>query len=139
MKPITLAFLKSLGACQGQVDLFAATYGEEVIPTLAICEAAATIFDLDWLGRKYFKEAYEAAKAPHREAYEAATAPHWEAYKAAKAPLREAYKAAKAPLRKAYEAAKAPHREAYLEAMAPHAQALELAQARVFFTLWSQQ
>ena len=117
MKPITLAFLKSLNACQKQVDLFAATHGEEVIPTLATCEAAAQQFDLDWLGRKVFGRAYQAAIEPHWEAYEAARATHWEAYEAAKAPHWEAYEAAKAPLRKA----------------------LKLAQVRVFFQLWSQQ
>ena len=139
MKPITLAFLKSLGACQGQVDLFAATYGEEVIPTLALCEAAAPIFDLDWLGRKYFKEAYRSAKAIHWKAYEEAKAPHWEAYEAAKAPHWEAYRAAVTPHREAYEAAMAPHRKAYEAAKALHWEALKLAQARVFFQLWSQQ
>ena len=117
MKPITLTFIKSLNACQDQVDLFAATHGEEVIPTLAICEAAAQQFDLDWLGVEVFGKAYEAATAPHWEAYEAATAPHWEAYEAAEAPLWEAYEAAKAPLW----------------------EALKLAQARTFFQLWSQQ
>ena len=106
MRPITLTFLKSLDACQEQVDLFAQTYGESVTPTLAACEAAAQLFDFNWLGQAVFGEAYREAEAPHWKAYEEAMAPHWKAYE---------------------------------EAMAPHLQALNLAQARTFAALWSQQ
>ena len=117
MKPITLTLLKSLDACQGQVDLFAATYGKSVTPTLAACEAAAQLFDFSWLGQEVFGEAYREAVAPHWKAYREVEAPH----------------------RKAYEEAMAPHWKAYEEAVAPHLQALRLAQARTFYHLWSQQ
>ena len=117
MKPITLTFLKSLDACQAQVDLFAQTYGESVTPTLELIEAAAQEFDFDWLGGKVFGEAYEEARAPHLKAYEEARAPHLKAYLEAMAPPTQAYE----------------------EAVAPLTQALNLAQARVFAILWSQQ
>ena len=117
MKPITRALLKSLDACQEQVGLFAATYGESVTPTLELIEAAAQLFDFSWLGHKVFESAYEGAMAPHLKAYEEAMAPHL----------------------KAYGEAVAPHEKAYEEAMAPLTQALNLAQARVFAILWSQQ
>ena len=150
MKPITLTLLKSLDACQGQVDLFAATYGKSVTPTLAACEAVAQLFDFGWLGKEVFGQTYEDAKAPHERAYQEAVAPLWKAYQEAKAPLWKAYKEAEAPLWKAYQEAKAPHWKAYEEAMAPHwkayeealappTQALKLAQARTFAALWSQQ
>ena len=117
MKPITLTFLKSLGACQGQVDLFAQTYGESVTPTLAACEAVAQLFDFGWLGKEVFGQTYEDAKAPHERAYQEAVAPLWKAYQEAKAPLWKAYE----------------------EAVTPLAQALKLAQATTFYHLWSQQ
>ena len=128
MRPITLTFLKSLDACQAQVDLFAQTYGESVTPTLELIEAAAQLFDFDWLGGKVFGEAYREAMAPHRQAYREAKALHLKAYEEAMA-IHE----------KAYLEAVAPHGKAYLEAMAPLTQALNLAQARVFAILWSQQ
>ena len=128
MKPITLTLLKSLDACQGQVDLFAATYGKSVTPTLAACEAAAQLFDFNWLGKKVFESAYRDAMSPHEKAYEEARAPH-----------EKAYEEAMALHLKAYEEAMAPHWKAYEEAKAPPAQALKLAQARTFYHLWSQQ
>ena len=85
MKPITLTYLKSLGACQEQVDLFAATYGESVTPTLELIEAAAQLFDFNWLGQEVFGEAYEEATAPHWKAYEEAKAPPAQALKLAQA------------------------------------------------------
>ena len=85
MKPITLTLLKSLDACQGQVDLFAATYGKSVTPTLAACEAAAQLFDFNWLGKKVFESAYREAMAPHEKAYEEAMAPPAQALKLAQA------------------------------------------------------
>ena len=150
MKPITLTLLKSLDACQAQVDLFAQTYGESVTPTLALFEAAAQLFDFDWLGGKVFGEAYREALAPHLKAYREAVAPHLKAYEEARAPHLKAYEEAEAPHLKAYREAVAPHGKAYLEAMAPPTQAYEeamapltqalnLAQARVFAILWSQQ
>ena len=96
MKPITLTFLKSLGACQEQVDLFAATYGESVTPTLELIEAAAQLFDFNWLGQEVFGEAYEEATAPHWKAYEEAMAPHWKAYEEARAPHWKALNLAQA-------------------------------------------
>ena len=139
MKPITLTFLESLDACQEQVDLFAATYGESATPTLELIEAAAQDFDFDWLGRKVFGEAYREAVAPHEKAYEEAMAPHEKAYEEAGAIHLKAYLEAMAPHWKAYLEAKAPHWEAYQEAEAPLTQALKLAQARTFYHLWSQQ
>ena len=79
MRPITLTFLKSLDACQEQVDLFAATYGESVTPTLALFEVAVQEFDLEWLGEKVFGEAYREAMALHWKAYREAVAPHLKA------------------------------------------------------------
>ena len=150
MKPITITFLKSLDACQEQVDLFAATYGESVTPTPALFEAAAQLFDFDWLGREVFGKAYEEAKAPHLKAYREAEAIHWKAYREAEAihwkacreavaPHLKACREAAAPNWKAYREAKAPNWKAYGEAMAPPTQALKLAQARTFAALWSQQ
>ena len=149
MKPITLAYLKSLDACQEQVDLFAQTYGESVTPTPAVCEAVAQLFDFNWLGKEVFGEAYREALAPHErayreavatlwKAYQEAKAPHWKAYEEARAPHWKAYEEARALHLKAYEEATAPHWKAYQEARAPLNQALKLAQARTFYLLWSQ-
>jgi hypothetical protein len=131
---ITLALLKSKGACANQVALFKQHFGEGPAPLDdATAIKMARVFDFSWAadnllseeGRKAYKEAmaalrkaYEESRAALWKAYEEAEAPLWKAYEEAKAPLWKAYKEAEAPLWKAYEEAKAPLRKAYEEAKA---------------------
>ena len=125
MPKITLHQLKRRNACQGQVELFASTFGEEVEVTVEKArQYANTLFDFEWAGRKLLTpanaEAHKEAIAPRRMAYEEAVAPHWKAYQEAKAVRRMAFEEAVAPHRKAYQEAVAPRRMAFEEAVAPH-------------------
>ena len=124
---ITLKQLKSLDACEDQLNLFEEVFGESVsfktkAQATKVAVKTAHKFDFGWasdnlLGGVY-RKAYLEAEAPLLEAYEEAEAPLWEAYMEAKAPLWEAHLEAIAPLLEAYEEAEAPLWKAYNEAIA---------------------
>lgn len=87
---VTLTHLKQLRACINQVNLFQATFGEEVEVTEENCVLAAKAgIDIYWAAGNLLTK-------PQRKAYETAEAHLWEAYKTAVAPQREAYETAKA-------------------------------------------
>ena len=70
---ITIARLKELGACRGQVRLFEETFGPSVIVTEALCAEHADKFSWIWVAVNFLPE--QALKA-----YNLAEAPAWEAY-----------------------------------------------------------
>lgn len=117
---ITIEMLQDKKACQEQVDLFEAIFGNAVEVTLENCiEAARRGLHIDWaasnlLNRKQ-REFYKESEAPLWAAYEEACAPLWAAYKEACASLWATYEEAKAPLWAAYDEAKAPLWAAYKE------------------------
>ena len=77
---ITIELLQKHNACQGQLDLFAATFPAGVHVTEAVCLAVADKFDFDWAIRLLpvdKLEEYEAKRAPIWAEYEAKDAPIW--------------------------------------------------------------
>jgi hypothetical protein len=76
---ITIEWLESAGACDGQIERFRGTFGEGVeISRDAARIAASAGLDLDWIAR-------ELLEATAWAAYEQATATAWAAYKQATA------------------------------------------------------
>ena len=83
---VTVDLLKSHNACQGQVDLFAATFPDGVQVTEDVCFAVCLDFDWDWAAVNLLPpEAlaeYNAKDAPIWAEYEAKRSPVWAEYKA---------------------------------------------------------
>ena len=138
---ITKKLLKSLKACDEQVELFNKTFPSGTEITKEACLTAASVgIDFDWACNNLLncdqRKAYEEAKALSLEAYEEADASLWKAYEEAKSPLWEAYEEAKAPLWKAYEEALTPLWKAYKEANAPLWKAYKEAKAIAFYNAY---
>jgi hypothetical protein len=134
---ITLAMLKSAGACKDGLALCKATFGNSVIVTReSMTLAAEAGIDIEWgalhLLRGPFLESYNAAMAEPRKAYVAAMAEPLKAYDAATAEPRKAYVAAMAEPLKAYDAATAEPRKAYRAATAEPRKAYVAAMAEAF-------
>ena len=106
---LTLAHLKSLGACEDQVELFESRFGESVELTKELMIEQSKDFDLDWLADEILStddlKAYDEAIASALKAYEEAEAPALKAYEEAAAPAWKAYEEAVAPALKAYDEA----------------------------------
>ena len=109
---ITLRQLKKLGACDGQVNLFKETFGDEVEITEAVVKEHGAKFNSDWLADKVLTPAqladYAVEHAPLDADYEAKRASIWADYEAKLAPLDADYEAKHAPLDADYEAKRAP-------------------------------
>ena len=75
---ITLAHLKSSGACSDQVELFQKLFGAEAEITVVGCLAVADKFDWDWAAEKFLT-------APALAEYERVTAPAWAEYQRVRA------------------------------------------------------
>jgi hypothetical protein len=121
---ITLAMLKSAGACADQVALCEATFGDSVVVTReAMSTAAEAGISIEWGARRLLR-------GPFLEAYNAVRDEACKAYNAARDEARKAYTAATAGAFKAYAAAAAKAGKAYHAAMAaPFADAF-IAQCR---------
>ena len=137
---ITLSLLESKGACEDQVLLFRAHFGEGPAPLDdATAIRMASVFDFDWAAQNLLSpdgwKAYEEAEASLLKTYEDATAPLWKTYVEAKAPLWNTYDDAKAPLWKTYMEAVAPLRKAYEDAEAPLLKTYEEAVALAFVAI----
>lgn len=77
--------MKSLDACQGQLEIFETTFGNEVEITKINWELAlAKNLDVGWLVYNMFTESqrdkYEKAKQPEWKKYKKALQPEWEKY-----------------------------------------------------------
>ena len=87
---ITLTMLKEKGACSSQVNLFEATFGEEVIVTVARAKKFADKFDWGWAAKAFLtapaRAEYDRASAPARAEYDRITAPARAEYDRASAP-----------------------------------------------------
>ena len=110
---ITIELLQKHNACQGQLDLFAATFPAGVHVTEAVCLAVADKFNFDWaaacllpvdkLEEYWAKDAlicaeYEAKRALILAEYEAKRAPIWAEYEAKDALIWEEYNRQRAAL-----------------------------------------
>ena len=86
-RTLTLATLKSKGACAPKVALFRKMFGKSVQITEALCVEHASAFSWKWAAENLLtasaQDAYEAAWVSAQDAYEAA----WvqDAYEAARA------------------------------------------------------
>jgi uncharacterized membrane protein len=134
---LTLQQLVDLGACESQVELFAARFGDSVDVTPGLCERYATEFDWEWAaGNLLSANAYEAKERSLWEAYAAAEQPLWDTYRDARRSLRTAYAAAERPLLDTYEVARQPLWETYRSAERSLWTAYEAACARTFGELY---
>ena len=92
---ITLTMLKEKGACSSQVNLFEATFGEEVIVTVARAKKFADKFDWGWAAEAFLTAPalaecsrlaapalaeYDRVRATARAEYDRATGPAWVEY-----------------------------------------------------------
>jgi hypothetical protein len=97
---ITLQQLTDKDACQEQVDLFRALFGDSVDVTEELCASVAGKFDFDWAASSLLapsaRAEYKRATAPAWAEYKRATAPAWAEYKRATAPARDEYERATA-------------------------------------------
>ena len=115
-RPLTLATIKSKGACASQVALFRKMFGKSVDITEAICIEHAAAFSWNWASEnllsKPSSDAYDAAIKAARDAYRAAIKAASDAYDAAIKPASDAYDAAIKAARDAYRAATKPASDA---------------------------
>ena len=81
---ITLTMLKEKGACSSQVNLFEATFGEEVIVTVARAKKFADKFDWGWAAEEFLTATARAecdrVTAPAFAECERIRAPAWAEY-----------------------------------------------------------
>jgi len=99
--------LKKHNACQGPVDLFAATFPDGVQVTEAVCLAVADKFDVTWaacLLPKAARAEYDAKHAPIWAEHNAKCDGILDEYKAKCDGIWAEYKAKRAPIRAEYEA-----------------------------------
>ena len=79
MKILTLKTLQSHSACQSQLDLFRAHFGEAVTVTADICMAVASVFSWDWAAQKLLSPAaladYQRVRAAALADYQRVAAP----------------------------------------------------------------
>ena len=150
----TAAMLEEAKACQPQIDLFRALFGESVVVTVARARKVSGQFDWDYASR--FLDAvgqdeydrvralawaeyrrvrdlawaeYERVLAPALAEYRRALAPAWAEYKRVQAPASAEYRRARAPAwASAYIAthkrAAAPDLLALLKRIEPHIDAI---------------
>mgnify|MGYP001564354995 CR=1 FL=1 len=100
MNTITAQQLKSVGACQGQIDLFRGLYGDKTRVTVKKCAAVADKFSWDWATRHLLTAPalaeYKRVTAPALAEYERVAAPAWAEYKRVTAPALAEYEREKA-------------------------------------------
>ena len=81
---VTSRLLKSKGACESQVELFAGLYPKGVAVTEAVCVAVFDKFDWNWAALNLLSEAasaeYERVGAAAWAEYGRVTAPAWAEY-----------------------------------------------------------
>lgn len=125
---LTLRFLKSLGACESQVELFRSRFGTGVEVTKELVDQCAKDFDLGWFvyHDKFYAirqtEAYDAIHFQAWNAYYAIDLQAWEAYKAKERRALEACDDTIGQAKEAYEATMCQAKEAY--------------EATCFWSLW---
>ena len=101
MTELKLQTLIDLRACDEQVELFRAKFGESVDITPELCESVASEFDFDWAARNLlppaalaeFKRVTDAAYAEYRRVRDTAYAE----YKRVTAPAYAEYERVRAP------------------------------------------
>lgn len=77
-RQLTLRALIDAGACEEQVDLFRAKFGDSVVVTEDLCRSVAGEFDWDWFARNLLsqpmRDQYAAARKPMLDQYQVACA-----------------------------------------------------------------
>ncbi len=123
LRAVSREWLEGEGACEDQIELFAATFGAsaELTRENAI-KAARAGLDIDWLADRLLAppawRAYEEATAPALRACHEAKATARRAYEEATAPALRACHEATASARRTCHEARATALRAYQEAMA---------------------
>ena len=95
----TAAMLENAKACQPQIDLFRALFGESVVVTVARARKVSGQFD--WGYAERFLDAlaraeYDRVRAPALAEYERALAPAWAEYERVRAPAWAYYERVRA-------------------------------------------
>ena len=118
----TAAMLEEAKACQPQIDLFRALFGESVVVTVARARKVIDQFDwgyaarfLDVLGRAEHDRVRNLARAE----YERVQATAWAEYERALAPARAEYDRVLAPALAEYDRVLAPALAEYARVQAP--------------------
>ena len=88
---ITLKYLRRMGACSGQVELYKSLFGTEVELTREAVVQYCAQFDLNWIAPKIMSEAqyadYESKRAPLFADYVSKHASLFADYVSKRAPL----------------------------------------------------
>jgi hypothetical protein len=108
---ISTQYLKDLDACEDQVELWSATFGDEPVKlTLKKAKKFGHLFDTNWAAETLLTHRQKAI-------YISVAEPAWAAYEAEMIPVREIYDAATRPATEAHEKASQAIWQVYREAI----------------------